>query len=54
MKIINNNRSIFLDSTDERSLKLILDYYLVEVSGDWGDQLNETSVITRIKDLISD
>lgn len=44
---------MYLDNDDEKSLKIILDYYLVEVSGDWGDELNETSLITRIENLIS-
>lgn len=53
MEIISNGKKMYLDNDDEKSLKIILDYYLVEVSGDWGDELNETSLITRIENLIS-
>lgn len=53
MKIVKNNKILELSKEDEKSLKIILDYYLWFVSDDWGDELNETSVITRIEDLIS-
>lgn len=53
MKIVKDNKILELSKEDEKSLKIILDYYLWFVSDDWGDELNETSVITRIEDLIS-
>lgn len=53
MEIINNGKKIYLDNTDKKSLKLILDYYLWNVSDNWDDELTETSVILKINELLS-
>lgn len=52
MKIIKNGKAIQLNKNDEKSLKLVLDYYLWNVSDNWDDELNETSVIVQINDLL--
>lgn len=53
MEIINNGKKIYLDNTDEKSLKLILDYYLWNVIDNWDEQLTENSVISDILNLLS-
>ena len=53
MEIIKDNRKIFLDSSDEKSLKIILNYYLWNVVDNWDDQLSENSVISRINNLLN-
>ena len=52
MKIIKGHQQITLNAVDEKSLKLILDFYTQEISDNWDDSLNESSVIMRIEDLI--
>lgn len=54
MVIIKNDKKVFLNQTDEKSLKMILDYYLWNVSDNWDDELTETSVILRINELLGD
>lgn len=53
MEIIKDNRKIFLDSSDEKSLKIILNYYLWNVVDNWDEQLSENSVISRINNLLN-
>lgn len=53
MEIIKDNRKIFLDSSDEESLKMILNYYLWNVVDNWDEQLTESSVISRINSLLN-
>lgn len=53
MEIIKNGKKIYLDNTDEKSLKLILDYYLWNVIDNWDEQLTENSVISDIFNLLS-
>lgn len=52
MVIIKNSKKVFLNQIDEKSLKMILDYYLWNVSDNWDDELAETSVILRINELL--
>lgn len=54
MEIIKDDKKIFLNPTDEKSLKMILDYYLWNISDNWDDELTETSVILRINELLGD
>lgn len=52
MVITKGCKQITLNDVDEQSLKLILNFYEQEISDNWDDSLNESSVIMRIKDLI--
>ena len=52
MKIIKNDKAIQLNEEDEKSLELILNYYLWNISDNWDDKLNESSVIMQINNLL--
>ena len=45
--------TIYLNKNDQKSLKLILDYYLWSVIDNWDEQLTESSVISRINNLLN-
>lgn len=53
MKITNDGMTIYLNKNDQKSLKLILDYYLWNVIDNWDEQLTESSVISRINNLLN-
>lgn len=54
MEIIKNNKKIILNSNDEKSLKMILNYYSWNVIDNWDEQLSESLVISKILNLLGD